>query len=110
MLVVRKRRPYFSFGDDDNSLVDYGWFERNSKSRTHQTGSKRCNAWGLFDMHGNVYEWCWDEFGSGRVDRGGSWLAAARGCQSSFRYGYNPSFRFYDLGFRVARARSASGR
>jgi formylglycine-generating enzyme required for sulfatase activity len=110
----------YSFGDDVSRLGDYGWFGDNSDSKTHPVGEKKPNAWGLYDMHGNVWEWCQNRYGaypsgsatdptsatsgSFRVDRGGGWINDARNCRSASRGRLSPGYRRNVLGFRVLRS------
>jgi formylglycine-generating enzyme required for sulfatase activity len=122
----------FSFGPDADRLKDHAWFAENSGKTTHPVAGKKPNAWGLFDMHGNVAEWCNDVFGeeyygsspernprgnaTGKryVLRGGAWNSSADACRSSYRVGENPGFQdacfaLDAIGFRCVRKAPAGG-
>ena len=108
-------------GTTDN-LGDYAWYSSNSSSQTHEVGSKLPNQLDIYDMSGNVYEWCNDRYssnyyssspvdnptgpdsGSGRVRRGGYWDGYAVGCRVANRSNYSPGYGYHDLGFRILRA------
>jgi formylglycine-generating enzyme required for sulfatase activity len=109
----------FSYGDDPDyeSLGDYAWFQDNSGLRTHPVGQKLPNPWGIYDLHGNVFEWGSDWFGklpggsvtdyqgpesgTDRIIRGGYWDSVPAFCRSAMRVHFIPSVRISYLGFRV---------
>ena len=111
----------YSFGDDVALLDQYGWHRKNASSKSHPVGTKLSNGFGLFDVHGNLQEWCGDYFdekwyaksslndpkgsaaGSNRVIRGGLWNNDASYCRSASRNNVTPSTLNYTIGFRVAR-------
>lgn len=122
----------WSFGGDPRHLGDHAWFADNANKKTHPAGQKKPNPWGLFDMHGNVAEWCNDVYDPGYyrtspdanprgpaegkeyVLRGGSWKSPAEASRSSYRLGETPGFSDACLardaiGFRCVRRPPADG-
>ncbi|WP_437969705.1 SUMF1/EgtB/PvdO family nonheme iron enzyme [Sorangium sp. So ce260] len=113
---------YF-FGDDEHRLADFAWYRENSENRAAPVGRKMPNPWNLYDMHGNVWEWTWDEYHGldktaspdarletaaphtseiARTVRGGSFIDSSKWLRSARRIGYQPKYQNEHLGFRCA--------
>ncbi|MGP3987660.1 formylglycine-generating enzyme family protein [Streptomyces sp. 3N207] len=95
-------------------LDEIAWYRGNSQERLREVGGKRPNAWGLCDMLGNVWDWCWDRYdpevyGGYRVLRGGGWFDEHWSCRASARRRSHPAFQVDDVGFRIARGRVPGG-
>jgi len=119
----------YGFGDDAGKLGRHAWFKQNSEGRTHPVGRKTPNAWGLLDMHGNIWQWCHDWYDEGyfkesarenprgpasgkqRVLRGGAWESDAEKCRAAYRHKEFPVFTDACFGadsYGFRRVRSAS--
>lgn len=112
-------RTNYCFGDDRRQLENYAWF---NSDETHAVGKLKPNDWGLYDMHGNLWEWVQDWYGaysmetitdplgpptgSTRVVRGGDWYCEADSCHSAVRHGFRPDSRLATLGFRLVKEAS----
>ena len=112
----------YAFGDESADLGAYAWYMDNSSDQTHDVAGKLPNAWGLYDVHGNIWEWCSDWYsetyygerpdpdtdprgpasGDYRVVRGGSWSGSAKSCRSAPRLGRWSGVRYHRVGFRIA--------
>ena len=109
----------YCFGDSTLTLTNYAWFSENAEGTSHPVGQKTPNSWGLYDMHGNVGEWCADYYapyssdyavnptgpaaGVTFVNRGGCWYYGAERCRSSYRNLHFPAFSGYFMGLRTVR-------
>jgi formylglycine-generating enzyme len=117
-VAARSERGHGYSGSDD--IQEVGWSVESECTGTKCVGTKNPNAWGVFDMSGNVFEWVWDwygpypetavhdpsgpETGERRVRRGGSWMSVARGCEVWYRSDRSPGYRSENTGFRIGRS------
>ena len=130
---MREPNTAYFFGDNPSQLADYAWFEKNSGGHPQPVGQKKPNAWGLYDICGNLWQWCNDFYGvdyyqqspkenprgpkegDSRVVRGGAWKFSGDNCRSGYRYNENPGYVDvcfgYDIyGFRCVRNVPAAAR
>ena len=108
--------------NNESLLKDYAWYNSNSSEKTHEVGTKQANKYGLYDMSGNVWEWCWDWYsrstpaggqsdptgaasGADRVKRGGSWYDNAGGAARAYRGSNDPDSRYINRGLRLVSRR-----
>jgi formylglycine-generating enzyme required for sulfatase activity len=117
---VLGKKQLYAGTDNWNELQNYAWYDDNSSSRAQKVKTKQSNRLGIYDMSGNVWEWCFDaydaekpfeklaymgEVSTLRWQRGGSWGNSAYYCEVQYRYDYIPNYRYYIYGFRLTRTR-----
>ena len=116
------KREKWAGTSSERDLADYAWYDKNSGQQTHPVGQKKPNGLGLYDMSGNVWEWCQDWYdkdyyrggpkdnpngpdsGNFRVLRGGSWPLNARSARPAYRFFGVPAGRYSNIGFRLVLA------
>ena len=120
-------KTMYFFGNDASKLSDYAWVDENSGGKPRQVGQKKPNPWGLYDMHGNVWEWCNDFYqvdyyqqspeedprgpktGETKVVRGGAWKFSADSCRSGYRYNEDPGYSDVCFGYDIYGFRCVKG-